>query len=248
MIKRDLLKQVEDELNDTKVKDVRIGFSYTAVWLQDLAAGVSFSFRRQVGHYCELKSQAGELHKMSALDLAELALKPRTIDSVVGMAAINAALVEKVSKSRCIKGDFLDHVGIRSGEKWGMVGNFCPLVDRLGDQVELHVFERELSEDYLYPDWAAPQYLPEMDVVVLSGTTVTNNTFERLAELSRKARELVVLGPSTPLAVEIMADHGVTLLAGIAVDEPEKIMNITGQGGGTRQLLTAAHKVNLAIN
>jgi len=247
MIKQELLNSVKEDLEGRKVVSVRVGFGYTGVHLEGGAAGVSFSFRRQAGHYCELKSSAGELHKKEALELARLALNPRCVDAAVGMATINAALSENIGSGDDIGGDVMEYIEINPGEKWGMVGNFCPLVSRLEDEVDLYVFERELDEKYLYPDWAAPQYLPDMDVVVLSGTTVTNNTFDSLVSLCGQARAVVLLGPSTPLAPEIMKDEGVTLVGGTVVEEPEKAMRIVSQAGGTRGLLKASRKVNLDL-
>ncbi|MGM0381444.1 MAG: Rossmann-like domain-containing protein, partial [bacterium] len=201
----------------------------------------------QAGHYCELKASSGKLHEKGALELARLALNPRCVDAAVGMATINAALAEDIGAGDNIGGDVMEYIEINPGEKWGMIGNFCPLVSRLENEVDLYVFERELDDKYLYPDWAAPQYLPDMDVVVLSGTTVTNNTFDSLVSLCGQARSVVLLGPSTPLAPGIMKDKGVTLLGGTVVEEPEKAMTIVSQAGGTRNLLEASRKVNLVL-
>ena len=247
MIIEELLSSVAASLAGREVTDLRIGFGYTGAWLEGGAAGVAFSFRRQAGHYCELKSSSGELHQRDAMELARLALKPRLVDSAVGMAVINAALSEKVGEKENINGDVMEYIEVKPGEKWGMIGNFCPLVNRLQNEVDLYVFERELTDKYLYPDWAAAQYLPAMDVVVLSGTTVINNTFDSLFPLCENAREVVVLGPSTPLAPEIMAAKGVTLLGGTVIENPSRAMRMVGQAGGTRTLLKVSRKVNLAL-
>ncbi|MFP4687363.1 MAG: Rossmann-like domain-containing protein [bacterium] len=247
MIKNELLDSVKEELEGRTVEDLRIGFGYTGAWLEGGAAGVSFSFRRQAEHYCQLKADSGSLHHKDALQLARFALRPHTVDSVVGMAVINAALAGAIEADSDIEGDVMKYIKLNPGEKWGMVGNFCPLVPRLEKEVDLYVFEREINDKYLYPDWAAEQYLPQMDVVILSGTTVTNNTFDRLVSLCEKAREVVLLGPSTPLAPEVMSEKGVTLLSGTVIEEPEKAMTMVSQAGGTRTLLEVSRKVNLVL-
>lgn len=45
----------------------------------------------------------------------------------------------------------------------------------------------------------AAEMLPQCQVVILSATTLLNRTVDDLLDLCRNARELAILGPSTPL-------------------------------------------------
>lgn len=245
MIIRELLERVESELQSRTVTDLRIGISYTGVCLDGGEVGIAYTFREEVGHCCEIKDRAGELIGDSVLELARLALNPRPVDSAVGLATINAVLNRNLAGET---GDILDFVTFDGAEKVGMVGNFCPLVSRLQDQVDLYVFERDLQQEGVYPDWAAEQYLPEMDAVILSGTTVVNRTLEHLLEKCSEAREKIILGPTTPLAPDILAAKGATVLGGTVIQKPGQALDIISQGGGTRTLQKTGEKVTLKLN
>lgn len=59
-----------------------------------------------------------------------------------------------------------------------------------------------------------PELLPECDLMVISGTTLINSTLEQLLEWCKKAREIVLVGSSTPMIAEAFSGTGVTGLAG----------------------------------
>ncbi len=244
MIIEELLEKVEPELASKTVTDLRIGISYTGVCLDGGDLGIAYTFREEVGHCCEVKDHAGELIGGDARELARLALNPRPVDSAVGLATINAVLNQELEGET---GDILEFVELQPEVKLGMVGYFGPLIKQLQDKVDLYVFERQIQEDGVYPDWAAEQYLPEMEAVILSGTTVVNRTLEHLLEKCGRAREIMVLGPTTPLAPEILKSHGATVLGGTVIQKPGQALDIISQGGGTRTLQRTGEKVTLRL-
>ena len=85
------------------------------------------------------------------------------------------------------------------------------------------------------------------DVVILSATTLINRTLDDLLSLCRNAHEVAILGPSTPLLPRLFVDRGVTLLSGVQVVEPERVLRIVSEGGGTRQFGRAVKKVTLRL-
>ncbi|RLG59076.1 hypothetical protein DRN86_04820 [Candidatus Geothermarchaeota archaeon] len=87
--------------------------------------------------------------------------------------------------------------------------------------------------------------LPKADVVIISGTTVVNKTVDHLLELSKGARDIALVGPTTPLAPDVFSKHGVTILSGIIVTNPVRALDVISRGGGTPSLKEAVEKVNL---
>lgn len=244
MIVEELLSSVEDKLKGREAADVRIGMSYTGVLLDDQSFGLAYSFREEATECCEVVDKAGELGG-SAWELAKLSLTSQAVDSSVGVATLNAVLNREVEGD---EGDVLDFLDLKKDDKVGMVGNFKPLVERMGENApELYVFERKPQEGNVYPDWAAEQILPEVDVAMITGTAVINKTIDHLIELSKNAREIAILGPSTPMAPQVFKKRGVTLLSGMVVEDIEKALKIISQGGGTRKLNKVSRKVNLVL-
>ena len=130
-----------------------------------------------------------------------------------------------------------------------MVGNFGPLAGPLRSQCKtLHIFERHPDvESGLLGEDAAPDILPECHVVILSATTLLNRTLDALLTYCRAARQVAILGPSTPLIPAIFASRGVTLLSGVHVVQPEHAMRVVSEGGGTRQFGKSIRKVTLRL-
>jgi uncharacterized protein (DUF4213/DUF364 family) len=54
-----------------------------------------------------------------------------------------------------------------------------------------------------------------------------------------------VIGPSTPLLPEIFHDTPVTHLGGAVVTDPDRVMRIISEAGGTPAMRTALRFVNL---
>lgn len=244
MITDELLNSVKDDLKKREVKDVRIGLSYTGVLLDNQSLGVSYSFREEATECCEVIDSAGELEK-NALELAKLALSSRAVDSSIGVATINAVINQNVEGE---EGVLLDFLGIEEEDKVGMVGNFKPVVRRMEEDIELFIFERgPREEEGVYPDWAAEQILPSVDVSIITGTAVVNKTIDRLIKLSQNAREIAILGPTTPMSPNVFRRHGVTFLGGMVIEDVERALKIISQGGGTRKLGSVSRKVSLAL-
>ncbi len=66
----------------------------------------------------------------------------------------------------------------------------------------------------IHPMEDQEKLLPECDVVIISGTTMINQTLEELLDWCQNAREIVLVGSSTPMYPEAFKDTGVTVLAG----------------------------------
>ena len=95
----------------------------------------------------------------------------------------------------------------------------------------MHIFERRLaSESEELPESAAAETLPQCHVVILSATTLLNRTLDDLLACCRNAREIAIVGPSTPLLPAVFADGGVTLLSGVQVVNGERELRVVSEG------------------
>lgn len=70
--------------------------------------------------------------------------------------------------------------------------------------------------------------MPRVQVVGIMGTALVNKTFRNLIKLCPEAYK-VVIGPSTPLS-PIMFDHGIDVLSGVFVEDPETLLRYVGEG------------------
>ena len=224
----DLLTAVERKLSELRVERVAIGLAYTAVLLSDGRLGLAATPREGGG--CRAYRRAGELAGMGALELARGLLSADPLESVLGLAAVNAVLGEGARPSP----DPVEAMGVGKGDVVGVVGYIGPLIEALrGRAREVLVFERNLSRPGVLPDWAAELELPRCDVVYLSGTTFINKTVGRLLELCRG--RVAVIGPTTPMW-EGLFERGIHWLFGARARDPEGVFRTVAEGGGTRAL------------
>ena len=137
----------------------------------------------------------------------------------LGLAAINSIYNRNERFPDCGEADaFLRYRDRAKGKKVGVVGRFPYLEKRLNPICQLYVLERNPgAEDY--PDSACEYLLPEMDLVFITGCTVSNKTLPRLLQLSQNAFT-VLTGPSTPMS-ERMFEFGVDSLCGFCVTDEE---------------------------
>jgi len=228
------------------VADVCVGLAYTAVRLDDGRCGLAYTFHEDAGEGCSVVQEAGTLAGRPARELAGWV---RTLDATsvaLGVATLNA-LIDPPADA--VGADVTELIRVSPGDVVGMVGYFAPLVGFLQQRAaRLHIFERRPRDQAAeHPDWTAPLLLPECDVAIISGTAVINRTIDALLTHTAKAREVVILGASTPLVPEVFAGRGVTLLSGVQVTDAARVFRVVSEGGGTRRFGGAVRKLCVRV-
>ena len=167
-------------------------------------------------------------------------------DHQIGLATANALIQIPFGAA---ESDILDLLQVRREDAVGMIGYFGPLVDSVRSRARvLHIFERKAIPDLgVLPDSDAACLLPECQIVVISATTLLNHTIDGLLDRCRVAREIAILGPSTPFLSEPFGKRGVTILSGIHVVDGPMVLRIVSEAGGTRSFGRAIKKLSLRI-
>ena len=247
-IARNLIEQVKDEAKQRRVADVRIGLSYTAVILDNGAAGVALTFRDTAEHCCQHRADSLPLVGRNAEELVHKLHDDSPIDAAVGLACINALLNQDRPEQKA--GDIMEQLSIGPDDQVGMVGNFQPIVKRIKPTgAKLHIFERiESPSGNLLPAEDAKRVLPDCSVALITATTLINHTLEDLIEAARPCREVVLLGASTPLCPEAFRQTAVTLISGVIIPDPKPVLQIISEGGGMHVFKHHVNKVNIPLS
>ncbi len=231
MIVQRLIDEVKQDSFYRTLSEVRIGIGYTAVVLDDGSCGVSYTFRNELGPQCGLIDQAGNLSGTNCSQIVDWAMDLNLAKCAVGLACINAILQQRLEGFS--SGNALEQIDFRPGDTVGMIGYFKPVLDRVeGKAKDIYIFERNITDRGILPDWAEDIYLPQCHVVIITGTTLLNKTIDGILEKCQNAREIVVMGPTAALCPKVYNGHGVTLLAGVKVVNAERVLNAAGEGGG----------------
>ncbi|WP_309493659.1 DUF364 domain-containing protein [Candidatus Hecatella orcuttiae] len=242
----DILEREISRIGEVKVEKVCLGLGYTGVKLTTGHAGVCHSLQAEMAiQCCQVVRRAGSLAGSPALDLAHLSESWDLGEKVVGVAALNAlsqiVFEEKPQRYRFEERNLIDEIEIREGDTVAMVGNIKPFIPAIKSKTRsLYILERNpMREENVFPDLAGEEIIPKASVVIITGSAIANGTIDRLLELSRKAREIAISGPSASLIPDPLFCRGVKLIGGIRVTDPEKLFQIIAEGGGTPQIKPA---------
>jgi uncharacterized protein (DUF4213/DUF364 family) len=226
--------------------DIRIGLGYTGVVLANGRCGLAYTLHENEAASCCVIPEAGWLAGRKGSELVPWMKLPDTAARAVGLATVNAILTPPAD---AVESDILDLLPVRADDSVGMIGYFGPLVAPLKARVRaLHIFERKADPGSgILPESESANFLPKCQVVIMTATTILNHTIDNLLDLCKTAREIALLGPSTPFLPEVFSRYGITMLSGLHVVDAPQALRIVSEGGGTRQFGKAVRKLTLRI-
>ena len=73
--------------------------------------------------------------------------------------------------------------------------------------------------------------VPSADVVLITGTTLLNDTLENLLALCRQEARVVMVGPTVGLLPDAFLRRGVDVLGGVRVTAPDAFLDVLAEGG-----------------
>ena len=138
----------------------------------------------------------------------------------------------------------------RAGERIGMVGYFCPIIDRLVEAGnEVLVIEQqpervpkrahvELSEDL--------ESLAPCRLVYCTASTLINDSLERVLECCTGAESVDLIGPTGSGLPDVLFEYGIHAVGGIAFEDVTALRKVLARreswgSVGDKYELTAAN-------
>lgn len=143
--------------------------------------------------------------------------------------------------------DIFDQINFKKYSNIVMVGFFRSLVEKFErENIELIIFDKAVEDDKLSNMSNQLEEISKAEALILSSTSVFNNTFLDLVNATNDNCDIYMLGPSTILNKEMYGYRNIKVLFG-SVFEPNDIntLKIIQQGGGTKQFLPFMDKVFL---
>jgi uncharacterized protein len=232
-----MFSSIIEKLPDNPVREVRIGLHWTAVVVEkDLGPQCGLASTLEVDHKhtgVPTIPDPGHLASLPALELAKWIYSDIPLRRSVGCAAINALIPWEPSRwvDQNAEGAILEY---GRGKKAVLIGHF-PFADHLRTELEDFIVLDLNPSGKDLPASAAPNVLPDADLVAITGMTFINHTLPDLLDLCKPDAYIVVLGPSTPLS-PVMGEYGINLLAGSIVEDIPAVLAALGQGANFRQV------------
>ncbi|MFP4428768.1 MAG: Rossmann-like domain-containing protein [Desulfovermiculus sp.] len=233
----------QDKAAQVDVYILSLGLSYTAVQTSNMGLGVAYTYLDN-GKSCCQTLDGIQYEGLSAAHLLQNIFDANPLKRSMALALINAlnhdqALGLPDDPENCVLFDTLD---IGAGTRVAMIGYFGPLMkvfEQRGAVVDVIDQTRKIgSEQEFYPrlgNWA--------DVLFLTSTSILNQSTEEILTHTSTEVRTVMLGPSTPLVPEAFAHLPVSILAGTAPLDQDKVLQAVRNGAGTRNIQQYSRKV-----
>jgi uncharacterized protein len=238
------------DLNNIVVERAVIGLFFTGVKLSTGVAGACATPLRSIPDAVCCPSSAmampfpGKLGGRLAGDLLKETTAASGIRRAVGVATMNA-LAELCWQRRTPAAvelrsgvDAYDAADIRPGEHVVVVGAFVPFLKALKRSGQrftvLEMDPATLKPDelpFFRPADEAALVMPSADVVLITGTTLLNDTLENLLALCRPDARVVVVGPTVGLLPDAFLRRGVDVLGGVRITAPDAFLDVLAEGG-----------------
>ena len=237
------------ELDDIVVERAVVGLFFTGAKLGNGNAGACATPLNSIPEAVCCPSSAmampfpGKLAGRRAADLAREALSGHGIRRAIGIAALNA-LAETCWQRRphpqveLAAGDAFDATEIRCGDRVVVVGAFVPFLKELKRRGQpFLVLEQDpatLKADempFFRPADQAASVLPDADVVLITGSTLVNNTLEDLLSLIRPEALVTVVGPSVGMLPDAFLARGADILGCVRITDPDAFLDLLAEGG-----------------
>lgn len=243
MVTQNIIDEALRRCGSKTIMDVRAGLGYTSVLLSDGGCGLAYTFRNDLGACCTSMEKAGKLIGMNAEEVIPWLMDKNRLKAAIGLATANA--VFNLNVEGYGHGNVVDEISIESSDTFGMIGEFRPILAKVRAKAkQVYVFEQKpnLSEG-LYSEQQIPEFLPQCSVIVITSTSIINHTIDEILPYCTNAKQVCLVGPSTPLIPELFRALPITLLAGVVVTNAELLLQIVSQGGGTMSMRPAVNQV-----
>lgn len=190
-----------------------------------------------------------DLTSYSIPELIDFCEKNRIIDRVIGISAINAysqCIFEDISFNFDFEKDAIDELNLTESDIVGMVGEFKPLIPKIVSKVKkLIVVEKDPTKIGNYNGIEIvndPAVLENVDVAIITGTTIINDTIDDIIKLTDSARIRLVIGPTMGMLPDPFFKAGVDIIGGMKFLDSKKVMQIIAEGKGTMDFKNYANK------
>ena len=253
------------DLDRIAVERAVIGLFFTGVKLDAGAAGTCATPRDAVPGdvCCPVTARAAGYRSLAGKPAAELmrdALSENGLRRAVGIATLNA-LCDLCWQQRPAPGvellpgaDAFEATALGEGDRIVLVGAFIPFLKELKRRrLPFLVLERNpaalKSEEmpFYRPAEAAAEIVPQANVLLVTGSTLLNDTLEDLLALAGPATRITVVGPTVGLLPDALVARGADILGSVRITRPDDFLDLLAEGGSAPHFLGhSAEKVVLA--
>lgn len=246
------VEKAGSDLNDITIEKVTLGLFFTGVKLSSGQASLCFTPVKDMPQAVCCPSSAnampyaGKMSGKPVWQFIEYVLDDNPLKRAIGIATLNAVSDyvrtcggdDFKGGTILTYGDAFDDIKIGEKTKAIVVGALVPVMKKLkeaeADWTVLELDPRTLKEDELshyMPYEKAPEVIPDADLLIITGVTILNDTLSDILELASPDAEILVTGPTVSMLPDPLFEHGVTVIGGVKVTDPDKALKLIAEGG-----------------
>lgn len=246
-----VLEKLNEEIDDIVVERAVFGLFFSGVKISTSHGGLCFTPVKDMPEAVCCPSSAmvmplsGKLSNIPVKQYLDDIFCDNILRRTLGIATLNALsnlIWEKEGENTKYKPimsrDAFDEIDVEKYEKTVVVGALIPMLKKLiasgRDFTILEQDPRTLKDremKFYAPSQDAHKYVPDADLLVITGVTVLNGTLSCLLEMANPNAEILVTGPTASMIPDVFFDKGVTMTGGIIVTNADELLDIISEAG-----------------
>lgn len=244
---RYLNQNYQDHLNDLIITEVRIGIFLAAIKLSDGSIGISSTIAPPDSElHCKKENRdfgdftPNQFTGKKLKDLLETNKKNALIESLktAALNAVSSKIISNSSFKILENTDPIELVDLNSSKTITLVGAFPSYIRKIS-QTKNKLFVLELNEETMDIEYQkhyvpAERYraiIPVSDIVIITGSSLVNNTFDSLLETILPDSEVIITGPSSSFIPNILFEKGIKIIGSVRITDPETALKVVSEGG-----------------
>lgn len=237
-----IVEEASDIINLPSIKDIIVPphdseskkANFSAIVLEDSTIGLIFINLNSAVKQMFKNEDFSGLKKKNIVQLASLFNSKDLFEKSLGLGCINAIsqfIFKRANFNLNFTSDSLGLLNIKATDIIGMVGYFPPLV-KLIEKIGSKLIIIEKNEDLVREtkSWTItlePSELKKCNKVLITGTTVLNETIDDILQYCTNATKASIIGPTASFLPDPIFERGINILGGaFVVDSNSLIISI----------------------
>ena len=249
------LDKIGDRIENITVERAVFGLFFSGVKLSTGHGGLCFTPVKEMPEAVCCPSSAmvmplsGKLSGVGLKQYLDDIFCDNVLRRTLGIAALNALSnyiweleengeLEKSSYRPIMSVDAFDEIDVTKYDKTVVVGALIPILKKLiangNDFKILEQDPRTLKEremPFYAPAEDADKYVPDADLLVITGVTVLNGTLSHILEIAKDDATILVTGPTASMIPDVFFENGVTMTGGIVVTNADELLDVISEAG-----------------
>jgi len=232
------------EMLNLSINDLRAGAHMLAVRLSDGSIGIASSDTGSNIHCTKEQRDFGDFTPLQirgrTLDALFSTCKSSPLINTLRIASLNAVSgsINKRNGTRILRNvELIDLIDQDKSRKVVMVGAFHSYIKEIAESGwPISVLELDASAmlpeqlKYFKPAHQFPEVLKDAGIVIITGLTTVNNTFDDLIKACPPDAQITLIGPSSNLIADVLFRKNIKIIGSTLITKPELVFDLVGQG------------------